>query len=110
TPNRLADGCVVGVHEQSRAEVRILGVAGEVDFHQRGGGKAIDVGSGIDADVRGAHEDVVHVEQQAASGAPGELGEEADLVPLVTIHLQVVRWVLDRDAAAERVLRGGDVR
>ena len=91
---------VVRVDQQRAPSAGSRAVAGEMDLADRVGRKAVEPGGGVEAEVVRRDVDVVDVEQQAAAGAPGELGEEVDLVPVVPVDAQVVRRVLDRDAAA----------
>ena len=58
----------------------------------------------IEAVVVGAHEHVVDVEQDAAVGAAGELGEELVLRHVGVAEAQVARRVLEQDAPAEALL------
>src|SRR5216684_6895380 len=59
----------------------------------------------IEAVVAGAHEDVVDVAQDAASGAPGERRDELPFGDRRMAVAQVRRRVLDEDAAPEKILR-----
>ena len=59
--------------------------------------------------VGGADIDVVHVAQQAATGAVGQLVQEIDFIPIVPLNTQLMRGVFDGDAARQRVLRTRDV-
>ena len=59
--------------------------------------------------VAGADIDVVHIKQQAATGAVGQLVQEIDFIPIVSLNAQPMRGVFDGNAARQRVLRTRDV-
>src|SRR5258708_7179970 len=63
----------------------------------------------IEAVVAGAHEDVVDVAQDAASGAPGERRDEFPFRDRRMAVAQARRGVLDEDAAPEKILRDLDI-
>src|SRR3546814_5111280 len=61
------------------------------------------VGERREAVVRGRHEHVVDVEQQAASAAPDEIAQEIRLAHRRLAHDEIGRRVLDQDRATDRL-------
>ena len=84
-------------------------VAGEVDFQHQLTGKGIEIGLRRSAEVAGGHEDVVHVQQNAAAGAAHQFRQEFALVHLVAGEFQIAGQVFQQDGAAQRVLGFRDV-
>src|SRR6266850_1264462 len=84
-------------------------VAGEMNLPDARGGQRAQVAMRVEAVIRGAHEDVVDVAQDAASGAPGERRDEFPFEDRRMAVAQVRRGVLDENAAPEKVLRSLDV-
>ena len=90
--------------DQERFAVVPVGlVSGDVNLPDPIGGERLDVALGVDAAVAGAQVDVVHVEQEAAPGAGGDVVQEVGLVHLAG-ERQVVGRVLDQDGAPDRLL------
>jgi hypothetical protein len=74
-PDRLGDWRAVGVDQQGRAAF-IRAMAGQVDLADHLGGQGVQIGLGRVAQVAGADEHVVDVDQQAAAGAAGQFDQE----------------------------------
>ena len=101
-------GAVV-VHPD-RMAIRVVDrVPREVDLLDRVERERIEPGTGIECVVARAHEQVVHVEQQPATGAPSEIGEEFRLRDLLAVEPEVGRRVLDEHAPPEMLLGPSDV-
>src|SRR5262245_36291962 len=99
-PDTLGDGRIVGIEQVGT----VIAVAGEMDLPDALGGQPGEVVAGAEAVVRGAHEDVVHVEEDATVGAGGDRAEERPLGHRRVGEGDVARDVLQQDATAERVL------
>ena len=79
-PDGILDRAVVGIDEKRPAGlVGLPVVSGEVDLPHAGERIAFYVGDGIPLLIGRRDEDVVDVEQQAASAAPGDFGDEVGL-------------------------------
>src|SRR5262245_6268445 len=85
------------------------GMAGEVNFTDMLGGEAGDIARRIEAVIGGGDIDVVDVEQEAATGAPGELFKKVDLRHLILCETKISRGVLDKDSSVECLLHLIDV-
>ena len=104
-PHRVTDLPVVGV-DQERPAVGIgfHGVAGEMDLPHAVQGEGIQVGLRAVPEVGGGYVDVVDVQQQAASAAPGDFHEEFHFRILVPVEAEVGRGIFQQDLPAEAVL------
>ncbi len=98
----------MGVDQQGRAAL-VPSMAGQVDFADHGGGQGVQIGGGVVAEVMGADEDVIDVDQQAAAGRPDQGGEEVGLVQIVAGQGDVELGVLDQNLAAQGVLHPADI-
>ena len=87
----------------------IVAVTGKVNLADELGGYVEQPARGIETDIVRADCDVVHVDEQFAAAAAGELAEEAGLAPAMLVERQIVCRILDQDFATERVLHLADV-
>ena len=99
-PHRIAHRMVVRI-DQVRA---VIAVAGEVDLRDALRRHRREVGLRVPAVVGRADVDVVDVEQDAAVGAPRDLGEELGLGDRAGGERDVARRVLEEDPTTEVLL------
>src|SRR5277367_6242339 len=71
--------------------------------------QTVEVGLRAEAEVAGADENVVDVEQQAAACLKSEFRKEVRLAQLMARQIDVEGRVLDQEPASERVLDAGHV-
>ncbi len=91
---------VVGVDDVAL----LMAVAGHMELDDAIARHAMQEIVGGELVVEGAHIDVVDVEQQPAIGAPRHLAHELPLGHLRLAEGDVARHVLEREAAAEKIL------
>ncbi len=97
------------IDQQRGAEIGVLRVAGEVDFHDGIAREGIDIiCRGVNHVVR-ADMDVVDVEQQPATAAARQFPQKIGFAPIVTVEFQVMRWVFNGDATLQCILRARNV-
>ena len=109
-PDRVGDRAVMAVDQQKVAlVVRLLGMPGEMDLAHMLERKIGEIGERGVAVIGGRDEDVVDVEQQAASGAPDKLADEIRLAHRRFREDDIGRRVLEQDRAADRLLHLVDV-
>jgi hypothetical protein len=79
-------------------------MAGEMDLADGRGRQRVQVGDRIEPEVPGDDTDVVHVAEDPAARATGDLGQELDLRDVGGREADVARRVLDQQPAPERRL------
>lgn len=100
----------MGVDEEKTVLlVPIRRMAGEVDLLDLRERVGVDIGEGVPALVGGRDEHVVDVEQEAAAGAPRDLGDEVGFRIGALGEGQIRGGVLQQHLPAERVLHRVDV-
>src|SRR5258708_30029835 len=85
-------------------------MSGEMKFTDEGIGQRFAIGLGVHIEIGAAYEDVVDVEQNAASRAARELGQKIRLMDRRMAKMQIARRIFHQDAPSECGLRGGDIR
>ena len=104
-PDRIGDGSVVAVDQQRRPFVVFLPVmAGEVDFPDMFEGVGAQIVGGGKSVIGGGDKHVVDVEQQAATGAAHDLGDEIGLGIFRLLEQQVGRGVFQQYGATDGLL------
>ena len=79
-------------------------VPGQMNLADRSGGHRVQIREWILVEVVAAHVDVVDVQQDAAPGPAGELGQELGLGDRRVAEAEVAGRVLDQDRPAESLL------
>jgi hypothetical protein len=109
-PDAVAHRRIVRVDQQRAAGVVLgFGVAGEMDLADMAKRESVEISDGIEAVIGRGDDDVVDVEQQAAAGAAGDLGEEVGLGHHAFREEDVGRRIFEQHASPDRLLRLVDV-
>src|SRR5882724_5392608 len=109
-PYGVCDRAIMTVDQQYVSLVVVLfGMTGEMNLADARERKIREIFARREAVIGGGYEDIVDVEQQAASGTPGNRADEVRLAHRRFAKGEIGRWVFKQERPADRLLHFVDM-